>query len=245
MTEPSYNFASTNSGRNCATLAAVSAIAEMILFFYRPVNQWQPPSLYAVLIGFAALFAGLCGIYMLRGQPQCALWRTMAIIATLCGISASFIFAAQSVHWRARVQQCELDNVQMLADVCRQYAIDHNHVFPPDLQTALNAAKIPAMPLSPLSDHTTADYQYAGEGINASAWTHEGVDPNIITIYSSEPRLGDDWVVGFAGHNKAKLLSEEDFAKALDANDKARKDAGLPAANYHLPWRVAATQPTQ
>jgi hypothetical protein len=230
----------TTRSRHATTLAITAtllAIAEMALFFYRTVDEFHPPSLFALLSGIGALFVGLAAIVMLRGKAA-GLIRLLAILATLCGLAATFIFGAQAIHWRWRSQERERTNVQTLTDACRQFALAHDHTFPPDLSTAMAAAKIPDATLhSPLTDNKEPDYRYAGAGINAALWHGTNFDSQLIIIYSTEPRLGDSWLIGLAD-GTVKILTEEEFAKALDANDQARKAAGLPPADFHLPWRV-------
>jgi hypothetical protein len=228
-----------NHATTLAVIATGLAIAEMALFFYRTVDEFHPPSLTALLCGIAALFAGIAAIFTLRGKSATSL-RMFAILATLCGLSATFIFGYQAVDWRWRSQERERSNVQTLNDASRQFALNHDHTFPPDLSSALAAAKIPgATLLSPLSDNQQPAYLYSGAGINASLWNGENFDARLVTIYSTEPRLGDNWLIGTAD-GTVKILTEEEFAKALDANDQARKSAGLPPADFHLPWHVSA-----
>jgi len=217
-------------------LAAGLALAELALFFHRPVTAWQPPSLYALLAGLAAFFTGTAAIYRLRRQPAALLHRTIVVLATVCGLAATFIFGGQSLHWRLAVQRQEVRNVQTIATACLANAVAHNGQFPPSLDPLLTAGQIPPATLhSPIATGRRFDYCYAGQGLEHAVPLD--IAAQIITVYSAEPRLGDTWVVGFADSHTA-LLTQDEFVLTIERSNAARRKSGLPPATFDLPWRV-------
>jgi hypothetical protein len=223
-------------------LAVLLAGAEVGLFFRQRVDEWHPPSLYALLCGMGALFAGVISIYALRGQRGRWPARILCALATLAGLAATFIFGRQALQWRVVAERREVSNVQVITEACRSYALDHDGQFPASLSLLVATGEIPRTTYSPLatSRDPQKDYLYAGAGIDRRLWDGKNFNGRVITVYTAEPRLGDTWSIGFADGTVRKLTQEQ-FAKAMDQSNAARTKAGIAMAEFGLPWRATAS----
>ncbi len=236
-------------------MAGAFAIAEVAAWFLQPKTTTSAPTLFVVLFGMGALFAGAYAIYRINNSGGRLWGRFGALCMMIIGLVALPAFAYQIARWQKSMETQQWANMRTMAGACLAYAASHHGRFPASLAVLVADRRIqPSILVNPRSGMIPlklpssgrpvnwkkislavarhSDYQYIGGDLRQPLkFAGKNLAPQIMIVFRYNQDFNAGGPIAFA-NGQVRWVPRTALVPMAKTSNAARKKLGLPVATF-------------